>query len=124
MTLATILAIGISFMAADAPKDAPKDLRAKAEIARTADEHRDVARDFEARAREFEEKARKHEAEADRIAKRQGYNPMKSKWPAHAQGPENWERGKAAQARRAARESLEMVARHRDLAEKAVNVED
>jgi hypothetical protein len=102
-----VLALTASLFAADKP------------AIRTAQEHREIAHDYELRASEFEAKAQAYEAEANRLSKLAQGHPLQSKWPAMAQGPANHQRGKAIQARRAARESLDMVARHRDLAEKA-----
>jgi hypothetical protein len=114
------LSLTASLFAADKPaKLENKDLAARAMSARTADDHREIARDYEARANEFEAKAKAYEAEAERLSKMTQSHPLNSKWPAMAQGPANHQRGKAIQARRAARESLDMVARHRDLADKA-----
>ncbi len=103
-----------------------KELAVKASSAKTADEHHEVAREYEARAAAFENKAKQHETEAEKMKKRPGYEIYRSKWPAMVQGPIDRERAQALQARRAARESLELVAKHRDLAAKAsaIAVED
>jgi hypothetical protein len=123
IALPMVLTLTASLFAADkSGKFEDKDLTAKATSARTADDHREIARDYEARAREFEAKAKAYEAEAARLSRLTQGQPLQSKWPAMAQGPANHQRGKAIQARRAARESLEMVARHQDLAEKASTI--
>lgn len=94
----------------------------QAKNARTAAEHTEVARLYEQRAAAFEAKAKRHEERADSMARREGYNPMKYKWPAMVQGPIDLERSKAMQARRAARETLELVARHREFAGRATSL--
>lgn len=96
-----------------------KQLSQMAQQARTAAEHNRVAALYEKRAEAMEAKAKEHEAEATRLENRQGYNPMAHKWPALAKGPVEHQRSKAMQARRAAREALELAARHRELAAKA-----
>lgn len=68
---------------------------------------------LEKRAKEFEAKALKYEAEADQLAKKEGYNPMRHKWPAMAQGPADQARAKALQAKRAAAETREMIAKEK-----------
>lgn len=53
-------------------------------------------------ADEWAAKAARHEAAAERIKANQGYNAMRYKWPALANGAENKERELARQAREAA----------------------
>jgi hypothetical protein len=107
----------LSMSAADrGSKIDSKQIELQAKNARTAADHQAVARLYEQRAAEFEAKAKRHDEQADRMANSEGYNPMKYKWPALAQAPIDSERAKAMQARRAARESLELMARHRELA--------
>lgn len=50
-------------------------------------------------AEEWAAKAARHEAAAERIKANQGYNAMRHKWPAMANGAENRERELARQAR-------------------------
>lgn len=52
-------------------------------------------------ADEWAAKAARHEANANRIKANQGYNAMRHKWPALANGAENRERELARQAREA-----------------------
>lgn len=101
------------------PKVDDKQLAQLAKEARTAAEHNRVAALHEKRAEALEAKAKEHEMEATRLESRQGYNPLMHKWPAMARGPIEHQRAKAMQARRAARESLELAARHRELAAKS-----
>lgn len=96
-----------------------KQLARLAKEAKTAAEHNRVASLYEKRAEALEAKAKEHEAEATRLESKQGYNPLAHKWPAMARGPVEHQRSKAMQARRAARESLELAARHREQAGKA-----
>ena len=119
--IATIVAgIMIGALSLGAAEKAEKiddqQLTLQAKNARTASEHRAVAGLYQQRAAMFEAKARQHEKQADTMASREGYNPMRHKWPAMAQGSIDRERAKAMQARRAARESLELMARHYKLA--------
>jgi len=88
-----------------------------------ASDHASVAKKHETRAVELELKAQKHDAEADRLAKAAEKSPLANKWPAMAQGPTNHERAKALQARRAAAEARELVAKELRLAEKAAQKE-
>ena len=53
-------------------------------------------------AEDWAAKAARHEAAAERIKANQGYNAMRYKWPALANGAENKERELARQAREAA----------------------
>jgi hypothetical protein len=85
-------------------------------------EHSAEAKRHANRAAEFAAKAEKHEANAERLSK-QGYNAMRYKWPALARGPENLERERAMQARRAEAESRQEVAHHSELANKTVDAE-
>jgi hypothetical protein len=86
--------------------------------AKNSAEHAAVAEQWESRASAFEAQAVKLEREADEMLRREGYNPMRHKWPAMAQAPVERLRAKAMQARRAAFESKELMAYHRNLAEK------
>jgi hypothetical protein len=87
--------------------------------AKSQADHKEVSRQYELRASELEAKARVHDQEAERLANRKGYNPMAHKWPAMVTAPVDRERSKAMQARRAARESMDLMAKHRELAAKA-----
>jgi hypothetical protein len=60
-----------------------------------------------------------YERDADELASRKDYNPMRNKWPAIVQAPIDRLRAKAMQARRAASESRKLMTRHRNLAEKS-----
>jgi len=97
-----------------------KELAEQAKSAKSAEDHLAVANQYEKRAIAFDAKAVEHEQESDKMTKRknQSYNPLSSKWPAMVQGPIDRERGKALQARRAARESRELMAFHREQAAK------
>lgn len=97
-----------------------KELAEQAKAAQSADDHRAISRQYELRAAAFEAKAIEHEREADRLARRneQQYNPLTSKWPAMVQAPVEHQRGQAIQARRAARESRELMAYHQQQAAK------
>lgn len=88
----------------------------------TKDQHKAEAARHATRAAEFAAKAAKHEANAQRLAK-PGYNAMQYKWPALARGPENLERDRAMQARRAEAESREKQAFHHAMAEKSADAE-
>lgn len=99
-----------------------REIQALAQKAKTQAEHEEVARQYELRGKFFETKATRHETEADELSKRGGYNPMAHKWPAMVQAPIDRARANAMQARRAARESFELAAKHRDLAVKATAI--
>lgn len=96
----------------------PGKLAEMAKSAKTADDHRELARIYREQAAEFESKAKKHEGKADELAGRAGYNPLKHKWPAMVQGPIDRERNLAMQARRAAKESILLAERHEEMARK------
>ena len=122
-TLVGLLAGALTLLtaAASSAVDKPKApdaarIQEMARAAKTRAEHLEVAQLFEAQAATFDAKASTHEQEADRIAKRGAYNPMANKWPALAQGPAEFQRTKAMQARCAANESRERVAYHRQQA--------
>jgi hypothetical protein len=120
VAILTVAALGLTLSAAEkSSKGEEQEAARLAKAARTADEHRTVARLYQERAAALEEKAKRHEERADSLARREGYNPMKYKWPAMVQGPIDLERSKAMQARRAARESLALMDRHLRLAEEA-----
>ena len=123
-TLVGLIAGAVTLFAANAVekhpvKDAGK-LQEMARSAKTQAEHLEVARLFEAQAEAFDAKAKLHETEMDKLSRRTSYNPMSQKWPAMAQGPVEFQRANAMQARRAAHESRERVAYHRDQAGLAV----
>jgi len=118
------MALGALFMSAADIKIDEQKIALQAKNARTAGEHTAVARLYEQRAAAFEAKAQRHDEQADSMARRDGYNPMKYKWPAMVQAPIDRERSKAMQARRAARESLELMAHHHRLAGSASSVAD
>lgn len=88
----------------------------------TKAEHKAEAARHATRAEEFAAKAKKHEANAERLSK-PGYNAMQHKWPGLAKGPENLERDRAMQARRAEAEAREKVEYHAALADKGVDAE-
>jgi hypothetical protein len=88
----------------------------------TKAEHKVEAARYATRADEFAAKAAKHEANAERLSK-PGYNAMQYKWPGLAKGPENLERDRAMQARRAEAECREKIAFHSELANKTVDAE-
>jgi hypothetical protein len=96
-----------------------REIQKIAREAKSPADHLEVARQHEIRAKAFETKAIRYEADADELAKRDGYNPMKHKWPAMVQAPIDRARANGMQARRAAKESLELMAKHQDLAAKA-----
>lgn len=96
-----------------------REIQKLAREAKTSAEHLTVARHYEARGRAFEAKATRHEKDADELVRRDVYNPMKHKWPAMVQAPIDKARSQAMQARRAAKESFELMAKHQDLAAKA-----
>lgn len=125
-----ILTAAGALLAAASPVDSwtkmdTKALAERAKSAKSAEEHRAVARQYEERALTFDAKAAQHEQEADKMTKRQReqYNPLSSKWPAMVQGPVDRERGKALQAKRAARESREVMAYHLEQAAKLTTAE-
>ncbi|MEZ5356597.1 MAG: hypothetical protein R2762_28510 [Bryobacteraceae bacterium] len=120
--LASLVAIGALAVAGpieDGTKMDPKTVDRNAAAARTANEHLDVARQYEALAQSFDAKALRHDEKAEKLAMRRGYNPMAAKWPAIANGPADRERNLAIQARRTAAEARELAARHRGLAAEA-----
>lgn len=89
-----------------------KKLEASAKSASTPAEHKKVASQYSERAEFFEAKAKKHEAEVERLSKNTNYNPMAAKWPAVANGPMDYHKRAAVQARRAAEESRQMASNH------------
>ncbi|MCS7026520.1 MAG: hypothetical protein NZV14_17110 [Bryobacteraceae bacterium] len=97
------------------PMDA-KELSAMAKAARTPEQHLAVAKQYEVQARYFEKKAVAHEQRANELRQKQGYNAMQYKWPSMARGQELRESSLAMQARRAAKESLDRAAYHRNMA--------
>ena len=116
-TLTVVLAAATLANAAEPAKSMEvREIKKLAVEAKSAPEHSRVAEQWEARAIAFEAQAAKYEQEADARARDKGYNPMRHKWPAMAQGPIDYLRSKAMQARRAADESRQMMAHHRDLA--------
>ena len=120
--IALLIALGtLSLVGASVSTKLMEDrqLQRLAQDAKTSSEHLEVARHYEARGRDFEVKAAKHEQEADELASRNGYNAMKYKWPAMVQAPIDRTRGQAMRARRAAKESFELMAKHQKLAAKA-----
>ncbi|MFN0104618.1 MAG: hypothetical protein ACKV2U_21335 [Bryobacteraceae bacterium] len=104
------LTMAVSLAAGDKPK-------------MTKAQHRVEAERHATRADELAAKALKHEANAERLKANQGYNAMRHKWPGLARGPENLERDRAMQARRAEAESRERLAFHAGMAEKLVEAE-
>lgn len=123
--IAILTALGtLTLAGATSPAERIDDrqLQKMAVAAKTSDEHLTVAKHYDIRGRYFEAKAVKHERDADQLATRDGYNPLKYKWPAMVQAPIDKARAQAMQARRAAKESFELMAKHQDLAAK-VNTE-
>jgi hypothetical protein len=110
----SLLVIALSIAAVVAADQKPK---------MTPAEHKTEAARHATRADEFAAKAKKHEANVERLSKEQGYNAMRYKWPALAKGPENLERDRAMQARRAEAESREKYAFHLEMANKEVEAE-
>jgi hypothetical protein len=111
-TLWTVaVAVFAAMMVSAEPVDVKK-LEASAKAASTPAEHKNVASQYSERAAYFEAKAKKHEAEVERLVKSKNYNPMAAKWPAVANGPVDYHKRAAVQARRAAEESRQMAARH------------
>jgi hypothetical protein len=100
------------------PVDA-KELTAMAKSAKTPEQHLAVAKQYELQAKTFEKKAVQHEQRATELRGKQGYNAMQYKWPSMARGQEMRESSLAMQARRAAKESLERAAYHREMADRA-----
>jgi hypothetical protein len=96
----------------------PAEIQKLARQAKSGTDHGVVAGHWERRALELETKAAQYERDADELANRKGYNPMRYKWPAMVQGPIDHFRAKAMQARRAANESRDLMAIHRNLADK------
>jgi len=120
--IATLIALStLSLAAANVPAKPidEREVQKMARDAKTAEDHLTVAKHYEMRGRYFEGKAVKHEADADALASREGYNPMRHKWPAMAQAPIDKARAQGMQARRAAKESFERMAYHQDMAAKA-----
>ena len=74
-------------------------------------EHAKLAKEYRLRAESFEAQAKKHEAEARKLHARPR-SPIAHKWP--AMSPEPWvkERQLAMEARRAAKESMEIADNH------------
>ena len=95
-----------------------REIQKKTREARTPSEHLAVASHWEARALVLDAQAAKHERDADALERRDGHNPMKYKWPAMVQAPIDRLRAKAMQARRAAHESRELMAHHREISER------
>jgi|GEM_PF-1637627 len=98
-------------------------LAAMSKAAKTAQDHLELARVYRERAAEFEAKARRHETKADELTRQVSYNPLRHKWPAMAHGPADRERNLAMQARRAAKESLQLAERHEETARKLASSE-
>jgi len=118
-TLIALAAIAIAAATIPAKPMEGRKLQKLANEARTFAEHKEAARHYEVRARHFEDKAEGHERDADELTLRSGYNPMKHKWPAMVQAPIDKSRAQAMEARRAARESLELAVKHHNMAAKA-----
>lgn len=110
----SLLVLALTIAAAFAANDKPKMTKA---------EHKAEAARHSTRAEAHAAKAKTHEAAADRIKARRGYNAMQYKWPALAMGAENAERDRAAAARRAETEALELAAFHTAMAEKSADAE-
>ncbi len=118
-TAALILVSALLASASEATK--PADIREIQKItrgAKTPAEHLAAAGHWETRALALDAQAAKHEREADALVRNNVYNPMKHKWPAMVQAPIDRLRAKAMQARRAAHESRELMAHHRELSER------
>jgi len=126
MTTMTIAALGAAAailmttagagraMAAEPVTETAK-LHRMAREATTAAEHVKVAKLFRLQAEQMEAKAAVHEKKAREYAAAPK-SPLAHKWPAMAPQKDRQERELAMQARRAASESLEMAARHTQLA--------
>lgn len=108
---AVVIAVTAALTLSAEPVDVKK-LEAAAKSASTPAEHKKVASQYSERAEFFEAKAKKHEAEVERISNSRNYNPMAAKWPAVANGPVDYHKRAAIQARRAAEESRQMAANH------------
>jgi hypothetical protein len=98
---------------------AEKEIQKLAREAKTSAQHLEVAGHYDARGRHFEAQAVQHDRDASELANRDGYNPLKHKWPAMVQAPIDKLRAKAGDARREATESFELAGKHRDLAQRA-----
>lgn len=123
-TVAASFALGASLlMASNVPLKSPaldgEELAALAKAAKTPAEHLTVAKHYQTRAERFEAEAKRHEDNANRLAKRDNHFPLAHKWPAMAQAPVDRERAKAMQARRAAKECVELAAKHNALSREA-----
>jgi len=99
----TLWTVGTAVFATMLLSAEPVDVKKLDQPAKAATSHSE-------RAGFFEAKAMKHEAEAERLANSRNYNPMAAKWPALANGPVEYHKQAAMQARRAAAEAQRMAA--------------
>ncbi len=93
-------------------------LAALAKEARTANEHADVAKRYRLHADTLDMEAARHEVRAEKLAATAP--AIVHKWPAMAPKELTDARQKAAAARREAKESRELAARHQSLAVEAL----
>ena len=104
----------VGFGGAAAAQDKAADVTARANEARTTDEHADVAKRYRMLADTFAMEAAKHEARAERLARTAA--PVVHKWPAMAPRELTESKAQAAAARRMAQEHRELAAKHQALA--------
>lgn len=119
LALAATAVIAVGAETVDNKPVESNQLTAMAKSAKTPDQHLAVAKQYELQAKTFDQKASQHEKRATELRDKQGYNAMQYKWPSMARGQEMRETSLAMQARRAAKESLERAAYHRELADRA-----
>lgn len=103
---------------ADAAQENAAQLAALAREARTTGEHADVAKRYRMRADTLDMEAARHEVRAEKLAATAP--SIVHKWPAMAPKELTDARQKAATARREAKESREIAARHQALAVEAL----
>jgi hypothetical protein len=82
-------------------------------------EHAEVARQYLWRAKALETKA--DQIEKDLLDSKDGYNQFNQKWPAMVNSQRERKERTAVQARRAAKESMELAEHHGKLAGKSLD---